>query len=137
MYSYDWDTSGMSPGDYTLQAKAIDTAGNARTSDTRTVTIKPLNPPSVSITSPANGAMVSRKSTVSLTATASAVSPKTVTRVDFFVNGDLVCSVATSGDATCSWAVPAPPKKSYSLTATVYDSDGITAESNVIEVTSK
>lgn len=50
--------------------------------------------PTVSITNPANGAIVARKSTVTITATAS--DNVGVTRVDFLVNGALQCSDTTA-----------------------------------------
>jgi len=50
--------------------------------------------PTVSITSPANGAIVARRSTITITATAS--DNVGVTRVEFLVDGALQCTDTTA-----------------------------------------
>ena len=77
--------------------------------------------PTVSITSPANGAIVVRKSNVAINATAS--DNVGVTRVDFFVNGALQCS-DTTAPYSCTWRVPNPMNKTYQLQARAFDLAG-------------
>jgi glucose/arabinose dehydrogenase len=60
-------------------------------------------PPTVSITNPANGAIVARKANLIISATAS--DNVGVTRVDFLVNGALQCS-DTTAPYSCTWRVP-------------------------------
>ncbi|HEX7774399.1 MAG TPA: PQQ-dependent sugar dehydrogenase [Pyrinomonadaceae bacterium] len=78
-------------------------------------------PPTVSITNPANGAIVARKSNVTITATAS--DNVGVTRVDFLVNGALQCS-DTTAPYSCTWRVPAAMNKTYQLQARGFDQAG-------------
>lgn len=77
--------------------------------------------PTVSITNPANGAIVARKATISITATAS--DNVGVTRVDFLVNGALQCS-DTTAPYSCSWKVPGAMNKTYQLQARAFDLAG-------------
>lgn len=77
--------------------------------------------PTVSITSPANGAIVARKSNVTINATAS--DNVGVTRVDFLVNGALQCS-DTTAPYSCTWRVPNPMNKTYQLQARAFDLAG-------------
>jgi len=77
--------------------------------------------PTVSITNPANGAIVARKSNVTITATAS--DNVGVTRVDFLVNGALQCS-DTTAPYSCVWRVPAAMNKTYTLQARAFDLAG-------------
>jgi YD repeat-containing protein len=132
-YSVDWNTAGL-PGAHTLYARATDTAGNTATSGSVSVTVS-ATPPSVSIASPANGAQVTRKSTVTITASPSAGSYP-VSRVEFFVGSNLSCTDTTS-PYTCAWKVPAAAGKTYQLKATVYDTGGQSATSPTVTVTSK
>ena len=75
--------------------------------------------PTVSITSPANGSIVARKSTVSITASAS--DNIDVIRVEFYTNGALRCT-DTEAPYSCTWKVPNNGSiKNYRLDAKAYD----------------
>ncbi len=84
--------------------------------------------PTVAITSPANGAIVARKSTVTITATAS--DNVGVTRVEFLVNGALQCT-DTAAPYSCGWRVPNPMNKTYQLQARAFDAAGNSASATV------
>ena len=84
--------------------------------------------PTVSITSPANGANVARKSNVTITATAS--DNVGVTRVEFFVNGALQCT-DTGAPYSCVWRVPGAMNKTYQLQARAFDLAGNSGTSTV------
>ena len=84
--------------------------------------------PTVSITNPANGAIVARKSNVTITATAS--DNVGVTRVDFLVNGALQCS-DTTAPYSCVWRVPAAMNKTYTLLARAFDAAGNSGTASV------
>ena len=135
-YAITWNTAGVPSGAHGLYARAVDAAGNTGTSATATVTVAPADttPPTASLTSPANGATVSRKSTVSLAATAS--DNVGVVRVEFLVNGSLQCT-DTSSPYSCSWKVPAAKTGVYSLQAKAYDAAGNAGVSAVIAVNAK
>jgi glucose/arabinose dehydrogenase len=77
--------------------------------------------PTVAITSPANGAIVARKSQVAINATAS--DNVGVTRVEFRVNGALQCT-DTAAPYSCSWRVPNPMNRTYQLQAQAFDAAG-------------
>jgi glucose/arabinose dehydrogenase len=89
--------------------------------------------PAVSITNPANGAIVTRKSTIAITATAS--DNVGVTRVEFLVNGALQCT-DTTAPYSCNWRVPSAPNKTYQLQARAFDQAGNSGAANV-QVTSR
>ena len=77
--------------------------------------------PTVSITNPANGAIVARKSTITITATAS--DNVAVTRVEFSVNGALQCT-DTSASYSCNWKVPNIRNQTFQLQARAFDEAG-------------
>ena len=76
--------------------------------------------PTVSITNPANGAIVARRATITITATAS--DNIGVTRVDFLVNGVLRCS-DTTAPYSCNWKVP-NTRETHQLAARAFDLAG-------------
>lgn len=78
-------------------------------------------PPTVSITSPANGASVARRSTITITATAS--DNVGVTRVEFLVNGALQCT-DTTAPYSCNWRVPNVKNQTHQLQARALDQAG-------------
>jgi len=78
-------------------------------------------PPTVSITSPANGAIVARRTTVTIAATAS--DNVGVTRVEFLVNGALQCT-DTTAPYNCNWKVPNTRNQTYQLQARALDQAG-------------
>ena len=90
-------------------------------------------PPTVAITSPANGAIVARKANVTITATAS--DNVGVTRVDFLVNGALQCS-DTTAPYSCVWRVPGAANKTHQLQARAFDQAGNSATAT-IQVTAR
>jgi chitinase len=91
-------------------------------------------PPSLEITSPADGSTVPRRGRVTITA--DAVDPGGVNRVEFLVNGRVQCS-DTSAPYTCSWNVPAPPGRTYQLSAEAVDMGGNRGTSATITVISR
>jgi len=88
--------------------------------------------PTVSITNPADGAIVARKSTVTITATAS--DNIGVTRVEFLVNGVLRCS-DTTAPYSCNWSVP-NTRTTHQLQARALDQAGNVGTAS-IQVTSR
>ena len=90
-------------------------------------------PPTVSIDSPANGSIVTRKSNVTIAASAS--DNVGVVRVEFLVNGALQCT-DVSTPYSCNWRVPGRPNKLYQLQARAFDLAGNSATAT-IQVTSR
>ena len=90
-------------------------------------------PPTVSITSPANGSIVVRKSLVTITASAS--DNVGVARVEFLVNGALQCT-DVSAPYSCNWRVPAAMNKTHQIQARAFDAAGNSATA-AIQVTAR
>jgi subtilisin family serine protease len=90
--------------------------------------------PLVSITSPADGATVVRRSTVAIGANAS--DDVGVTRVEFYVDGRLQCSVPAA-PYTCAWTVPPANKRTSSLYAVAFDAAGNAGRSALVTVISQ
>lgn len=139
-YSFSWDTTREQNGMYSLQSKAYDTANNVGASQVITVTVNNnLYPgdtlaPVVMITNPLNNSYVPKKSTVTITASAS--DNVGVTKVEFTVNGGLTCT-DTTATYTCNWKVPAKAGGRYLIQAKAYDATGNIGYSTTVEVNSK
>ena len=124
--------SSLGVGTYILTARATDNGGLTTTSAPVTITVSaPNQPPSVSITTPANGASFVAPATVTVQASASA-SDGTVTNVQFFAN-----STSLGSDATVPFSIIASSLGvgSYILTARATDNGGLTTTSAPVTVT--
>jgi hypothetical protein len=135
-YDMGWDSLKVSDGQHSLSARAADRAGNTASSASITVLVENNEntaPPTVNITSPREGAMVNRKSTINIAA--AAFDDAGVDKVEFYVDGVLVC-VDTTAAYSCHWEVPAPPNRAYRLQARAYDGSGQVGFSPVVGVTS-
>lgn len=126
-YTITW--SGMASATYNLTAVATDNIGTTATSPA--VTIRVNAPPSVTLTTPANGASFTAPATINLTATASD-SDGTIAKVDFYRGSTLIATV-TSAPYQFSWA--GVTAGSYSLSAVATDNDGATTASATATIT--
>ena len=118
-YSVSWNTSGVASGSHTITAEAADAAGNRGTSAAVTVTIAAAQnqPPTVSLTAPANGATFTAPASITISANA-ADADGTIARVDFY-NGSTLLGSDTTSPYSFAWSnVPAG---TYSLTAVARD----------------
>jgi len=135
--------SAQTPYNYRVRSK--DFAGNSAvssnytfTTGARQQTVRDNIPPEASITYPSDGAKVTRNST--LTINAQAADNIAVSRVEFYVNGDLECTDTAAEDANvykCNWSVPKRIGVTYRLRAAAYDASNNSSSSTVISVTSK
>jgi len=132
-YGITWNSTTVAPGAHSLTAKAYDAAGNVTTSAAVSVTVLDAAPPTVAITSPANGGLVTRNATTTITASAS--DNVGVTKVEFYVGSTLKCTDTTS-PYTCAWNVPKTAGVQYSLQAKAYDARGNVGTSTTVTVTS-
>jgi hypothetical protein len=135
--NYPWDTTTTSDGTHVWVAKAYDASGNSTASNPDSVVVQnqssgDTSPPIAAISQPTSGTSVSRRSTVNITVTAS--DNVGVARVEIYVNGGLLCSVAAS-PYSCAWHVSAAGGKTYFLQAKAYDAAGNTGGSKVVSVT--
>jgi hypothetical protein len=126
-YSCTWNTASVSNGSHAITAVLEDSAGNAANASAAvTVNNADTTPPTVSITSPANGATVSGTTAVKATASDSAG----VASVAFSVDGT-VKSTATTAPYSYSWVTTDVANGSHTVTATAKDTGGNTASSSV------
>jgi hypothetical protein len=130
-YSIAWNN--VPAGTYSLTARAVDDDGATTTSAARTVTVNPPpnQPPSVSLTGPANGATFTAPASITISANAGDTDG-TVARVDFYQGATLIGSDTTSPYSIQWNNVPAG---TYSLTARAIDDDNATTTSAARTVT--
>lgn len=129
---YAWTWSAVAAGSYSLTAVAYDNAGAKKTSNAVAITVSGANkPPTVSLTSPANGATFTAPGTVNLAATA-ADADGTVAKVEFYRNGTLL---ATDTAAPYAWTWASVAAGTYTLTAVAYDNTGAKTTSAAVSVT--
>lgn len=130
-YSYSWDTQTVSNGTHTLKATAYDNI-NQTGNSTLSITVANNAPPTVGITSPANGATVEG----SVNFAANAADDSRITKVEFFVDGTIKSTDSTS-PYEFSLDTAALPNKAYALTAKAYDngSPALLTTSNPITIT--
>lgn len=127
-YTFSW--SGAGAGSYSIIARATDVYGVA--GDSAAYAFNVNAPPTVSVTAPTNGTIVSTglPATVGLTA-AAGDSDGNVTKVEFLVNGGLV-GTATAAPYAVSWTATATG--TYSVQARATDNMGGVTTSLVSQV---
>ena len=130
-YSATW--SNVASGTYTVTAKAVDNDGASTTSAAVSVQVNTAanQPPTVSLTAPANGTSYTAPASISLAASASDADG-TISKVEFY-NGTTLLNSDTTAPYSYSWTNVAAG--TYSLTARVYDSGGATATSSAVSIT--
>jgi hypothetical protein len=129
-YSFTWN--GVGAGIYTLTARATDNLGGTSTSAVATITVSAGNtPPSVNITSPANGAVFAWKPTITVTATAGDPDGN-ITKVEFR-DGTTVLGQDTSAPYSFTWRNV--PSGSHVLTARATDNAGAVTTSGSVGIT--
>ncbi|MEP7294954.1 MAG: Ig-like domain-containing protein [Burkholderiales bacterium] len=124
-YAIAWNTTGSSNGAHTLLGVATDAAGNAKSASVSvTVSNTPpdTKPPTVAITSPANGATVSGTATVS----ASASDNVAVAKVALYIDGALYATDTTAPYAI-AWNTTQSTNGTHALVMTATDTAGNTA----------
>ena len=135
-YSVSWNTTGASNGSHTLTAVATAVLGLQFTSNAVTVMVSngpppDTTPPTVSITSPANGQTV--QSTVTVSAGAS--DNVGVAGVQFKLDGANLGVEDTTAPYAVSWNTTAAANGSHALTAVARDAAGNRAGSAPVTVT--
>jgi chitinase len=125
--------SNVAAGSYTVKAVATDNGGAMTTSATVSITVNPAGnrPPSVSLTSPANGAVFAPGINIQLSADASD-SDGTITKVEFFDG-----STKIGEDTTTPYGVTLTNAAagSHTLTARATDNGGAMTTSAAVTVT--
>ncbi len=125
-YAITWQNA--SAGSYTITAKATDDRGAATTSAPIQIVVDA--PPTVSLTSPADGAVFVAPASINVTANA-ADSDGTVAKVEFYQGATLI-GTATAAPYAITWQNA--PAGSYTITAKATDDRGATTTSAPIQI---
>ena len=130
-YSMTW--SNVAAGTYSLTAIAYDAAGQSAQSAPVSITVSAAanQPPTVSLTAPANGASYTAPASITISANASDPENQ-LTRVDFY-NGSTLLGSDTNAPYSFAWSNVAAG--TYSLTAIARDAAGLTKQSAAVSVT--
>jgi len=129
-YACVW--TNVPAGSYSLTARATDNGGAAKTSSAVIITVQGSNnPPTVSITSPANGASFNEPAQI--TVTANAFDPGgSITKVEFF-QGSTLLATDLSSPYSFTWSDIGDGF--YSLTARATDNAGSSTTSPAVGIT--
>ena len=131
LYPYQITWSGVPSGRYRLSARATDLAGLVTNSAPVMITVG--SAPTVTITSPAPGAVV-KGGTITVTAQASD-SDGTIAKVEFFDGGSLVgTAIASSAGSTYSATLSNLLVGSHTLTVRATDDQGLSSTSNPVAI---
>jgi len=125
-----WDSTGVADGLHTITARATDTIGQTST-DSITVTVDNIDDsPTVAITSPADGTIVSGTVTIE----ASAGDDKGVSKVDFYID-DAFLATDDTEPYSAIWDTTSVVDGAHAITAIATDTIGQTAsDSNGVVV---
>jgi thermitase len=131
-YSFLWDTAEYVNGSYDLVADAYDSAGNVGISShvavsvNNTVLVSSI-PPTVKITSPANGSTVGKKVAIRAEASGNAG----ISRIELWVDSSLKKSVTSGSTLSWTWNTMRESKGAHTIVAKAYDALGNTATSSI------
>jgi uncharacterized repeat protein (TIGR01451 family) len=126
-YSFTWNN--VTAGNYNLTARATDDRGATTTSNSRNINVD--NPPTVSITSPTNGATFAAPASIAINTNA-ADSDGFVSKVEFFKNSIKIGETNTT-PFNFTWS--SVPPGSYALTTVATDNLGVTTTSAPVNIT--
>jgi chitinase len=127
--------SNVAAGTYTLTAVATDNSGAKTTSSAVTIVVKTVVvvnvPPTVSLTSPANGASYNAPANITVSANASDADGSVV-KVEFYSGATLL---GTSSSSPYSYTWTGVGAGNYTFTAKAYDNSGAVTTSGAANVT--
>jgi hypothetical protein len=127
-YSVNW--TNVAAGTYTVTAVATDNAGDTTTSAAVHLSVTSNAAPTVSVTSPSEGANFGAPASVTVSANA-ADSDGTIASVAFYANGS---PIGTDTSAPFSIAWNPVPAGNYTLTAVATDDRGATTTSSPVHI---
>ena len=136
MYSsHQWQAN--EPGDHVIQIKAIDTANVTAKSNQITIHVKDSSGPHIQIDSPPNGTTFNHGDQVTVQSTA--VDNAGITKVELYVDSQLIRTDANPDPSQTSWVVqepwPADQDGHHVLTTVAYDPQGKTGTSQSVAIT--
>ncbi|MFN8009042.1 MAG: Ig-like domain-containing protein [Terriglobia bacterium] len=120
--------TGLTPNTtYSYRIYAYNSMGNTATSSIVSATTPISNPPTVSITAPANGSVYSDQATIPINVTASD-SDGTVSKVEITNGGQLL---ATLTNSPYNWTWSNVPSGNYTLGARATDNQGVMSNTSI------
>jgi Bacterial Ig domain len=127
---------GLTPGTYYFAATAYNTTGESPFSNEVSAVISAgdTTPPVVQITAPLDGAIVARRTRITIQVSAEDASG--IEAVDILIDGQEHCTDGTE-PYQCPWDVPAANRRQYSLRAEAADVFGNVGFSSIIQVTAE
>jgi hypothetical protein len=133
-YTFSVNTSNLINGSHTLSATAKDAAGNASSASIAVTVNNPVvsGNPVVKITSPQDGATLSKNVVISATVTDTVA----VTLTQLYIDGNLVATSTTSS-ISMHWSTRSVAPGSHTISATARDISGAVAPVNTITVYTK
>lgn len=130
-YNFSWNSTTAGNGAHTLFAVATDTAGNSTNSAVQNVTVDNLSP-TVSLTAPANGSVVSGSAVV-VSATAS--DNVAMSKVEFYLDSNVLLGSDTSAPYSLNWNSTTFPSGAHTLSAVAIDTAGNRTTSASVSIT--
>lgn len=128
-YSTTWTPANL--GFYTITATVIDNLGDKTNSSPITVNVTSEPPPTVSLSGPTSGEIVTVGAPITVTASAGSSASSTIAQVQFYENGVLIGTATTS---PYSVTFTPPSTGIYTITAVATDSSGEVTTSSAVEV---
>jgi hypothetical protein len=131
-YSYTWNTTGVTLGAHTIQAKATDALNNLGSSAVTNVTVADQTGPTVSLTAPSNGSIVNGSAT---NVSSTAADNIGVVGVQFKLDGVNLGLEDTASPYSVAWNTTTATNAAHTLTAVARDAAGNTTTSSSVSVT--
>jgi RHS repeat-associated protein len=128
-YSFAW--ANVAVGSYSITAKATDNSGAVTTSAAIAVTVAANVPPTVSLTSPASGAVFTTPASITLSANAADANNGSISNVKFYRGATLIGTV-TAAPYNFVWSDVTVG--SYSITAKATDNSGAVTTSSAVAI---
>jgi len=135
-YTFSGSTTGVTPGDYVITAKAYDDKGAVTTSASIVVTVKSAAEniaPTVTITTPSTNVSLARGAQYTISANATD-SDGDISKVEFYYNGNNLLTTLTSAPYTLTGSTINVPAGDYSITAKAYDNVGASTTSQPVVI---
>jgi hypothetical protein len=131
-YALAWSTTGVANGPHTVSAVARDGAGNTATAAVTVTVNNDITTPTVSMTAPADGAIVTG---TAVTVSATASDNVGVAGVQFLLDGAALGAEATIAPYTFAWNSATASNGSHTLAARARDAAGNQTTSAAVTVT--
>ena len=134
-FSFSWSTTSVPNGTHTLMVKAYDAASNVGQAsvsvNVSNVVVVDTTPPTIAITSPANGSTVGAKNTK---ITVSATDNVGVTQVCIYIDGILQATL-TGAPYSYTWSTRRVSSGQHIITANAWDAAGNVGHATPVTVT--